>query len=75
MRRARSREVGLKWRYGILAAILILGIFFAAMIAVRPYGSSGWLWAVALTVYIPFIMVGAAILKYLLLMVQRLLLR
>jgi uncharacterized membrane protein len=68
----KSRKVGLKWVYGILAVILILGVFFAAMIAVRPYGTSGWVWAAALTVYVPFVFVGAGTLKYLVLLAQRL---
>jgi hypothetical protein len=38
------------------------------MIAVHPYGSSPWLWAFALTVYMPFVLVGAAVFKYLVLL-------
>jgi hypothetical protein len=68
----KSKEVRRTWTYGVLAAILVIGCFFATMIAVRPYGSSGWMWAAALTIYVPFVLVGASVLRYLLLIARRL---
>ena len=53
-------------------AIVVLGVIFAAMILVRPFGSPGWLWGFALLLYMPFVLVGAAVLKYLVLLTGRL---
>ena len=60
----RSEAVGRKWRPGILMAIATLGALFVILTFAPPLGSSGWVWGFALLLYIPFVLVGAAMLKY-----------
>ncbi len=66
-----SERIGQKWKRGILAVILVIGAALAAMIAFHPFGSP-WLWGFAFVLYIPFVLVGAAMLKYMVLLTQRL---
>jgi hypothetical protein len=68
----RSEAVGRKWWIGISAVLVALGAFFTSMIFLRPLGSSGWLWGFALLLYMPFVLIGAAILKYLVIAARRL---
>jgi hypothetical protein len=68
----KSDSVGRKWLLGVGAVLVVLGVFFAAMILVRPFGSPGWLWGFALLLYMPFVLVGAAIPKYVVLITGRL---
>ena len=68
----RNPSHGKAWRRAILAAIALLAVFFSVMIVIRPFGSSGWLWAFALLLYVPFVLAGAAVLKYVILSAQQL---
>jgi hypothetical protein len=70
-REGTNPRVGRRWKIAILAVIVLLGAFFVLMMAVRPNGSSPWLWAFALTIYAPFVLIGAAVLKYLVLLARR----
>ncbi len=67
----RNDAIDRKWTRGIAAAILLLGLLLSAMIVVRPYGSPGWVWAFALLVYMPFVLVGTALFKWIVLLVRR----
>jgi hypothetical protein len=71
LRGKKDERVGQRWKRGILAIIFLSGAFFVTMIAVHPFGSSPWLWAFALTVYMPFVLVGAGVLKFLILLGKR----
>ena len=67
----RSEAVGRKWRFGISVAIVMLGALFVILTFAPPPGSTGWVWGFALLLYIPFVLVGAAMLKYMILIGQR----
>ena len=62
MIRERSEKVGRKWRLGILAAIMGLGAVFATMMFVQPAHSVTW--AVLLVLYVPVVLIVAALLKW-----------
>ena len=67
----RNEAVGRKWRLGISVAIVTLGALFVILILAPPPGSTGWVWGFALLLYVPFVLVGAAMLKYMILIGQR----
>jgi len=71
LRSPHSHAVGQKWRIGISVAILALGGLFATLAISPPAGSTGWVWGFALLIYIPFVLAGAAILKYVVLVIRR----
>jgi hypothetical protein len=71
MRRSpQSHAVGQKWRIGIAVAIIALGGLFLTLAIAPPTGSTGWVWGFALLIYIPIVLFGAAMLKYVVLIVR-----
>ena len=64
-----SEAIGRKWKRGILAAIVIFGALIVTMANVQR--DVAWAWYFLLLLYIPAILIGAATLKYLVLLVQR----
>ena len=68
----KSEAIGRKWRIGILTVIGVAGALFLTFAFAPPAGSTGWLWGFALLFYIPFVLVGAGVLKWVVLVGQRL---
>jgi len=54
-----------------LAIIVVLGAVFASLAFIHPFGSPPWLWGFALLFYMPFVLLGAALVKFAVIQVRR----
>ncbi|MFL5297370.1 MAG: hypothetical protein ACJ798_13395 [Phenylobacterium sp.] len=64
-----SEAVARKWKLGILAAIVVFGALIIAMAFVQR--DLAWAWALLLLLYIPAILIAAAVLKYFVILAKR----
>ena len=65
----KSERGGNRWKRGLIAAILLCGAGIVLMAFSNP--AVAWAWMLLLLVYIPILLVCTAVLKYLVLLSQR----
>ncbi len=66
----QRKRVGAVWFRSIIVAIVVVGAFLVVMLMTQPANS--WGWSMMLVIYIPFIVFGAGVLKFLLISLRKL---